>query len=65
MFLNLLSQNEDKNGNDDPNPTELSRCKGVQYPFALFDRVIIKVYVSLVILASTLLFSPSFSYNSR
>ncbi|CAM0877243.1 unnamed protein product [Alopecurus aequalis] len=33
---------QDKNGNDGPNPTELSRGKGVQYPFAVFDRVIIK-----------------------
>jgi hypothetical protein len=48
MFLNLfLLWNEDKNDNDDPNPTELSRGKGVQYPFAVFDRVIIKVSLSL------------------
>uniref|UniRef100_A0A453M834 PUB 62/63 C-terminal domain-containing protein n=1 Tax=Aegilops tauschii subsp. strangulata TaxID=200361 RepID=A0A453M834_AEGTS len=33
---------EDKCGNDDPNPAEVSRGKGVQYPFAVFDRVIIK-----------------------
>ncbi|XP_048532372.1 U-box domain-containing protein 62-like [Triticum urartu] len=33
---------QDKCGNDDPNPAELSRGKGVQYPFAVFDRVIIK-----------------------
>ncbi|KQK12501.1 hypothetical protein BRADI_1g04090v3 [Brachypodium distachyon] len=33
---------QDKYGNDDPNPTEISRGKGVQYPFAVFDRVIIK-----------------------
>ncbi|KAJ1293012.1 hypothetical protein BS78_01G035300 [Paspalum vaginatum] len=32
----------DKCVNDDPNPTELSRGKGVQFPFAVFDRVIIK-----------------------
>ncbi|KAF7075649.1 hypothetical protein CFC21_080409 [Triticum aestivum] len=33
---------QDKCGNDDPNPAEVSRGKGVQYPFAVFDRVIIK-----------------------
>ncbi|RCV40262.1 hypothetical protein SETIT_9G038500v2 [Setaria italica] len=33
---------QDKCGNDDPNPTELSRGKGVQFPFSVFDRVIIK-----------------------
>ncbi|KAI4985948.1 hypothetical protein ZWY2020_018578 [Hordeum vulgare] len=33
---------QDKCGNNDPNPVELSRGKGVQYPFAVFDRVIIK-----------------------
>ncbi|KAM0841198.1 hypothetical protein ACQ4PT_059177 [Festuca glaucescens] len=33
---------QDKNDNDDPNLIELSRGKGVQYPFAVFDRVIIK-----------------------
>ncbi|XP_066341621.1 U-box domain-containing protein 62-like isoform X1 [Miscanthus floridulus] len=33
----------DKCGDDDPNRTELaSRGKGVQFPFAVFDRVIIK-----------------------
>ncbi|KAF8708565.1 hypothetical protein HU200_029936 [Digitaria exilis] len=33
---------QDKCGNDDSNPTDLSRGKGVQFPFAVFDRVIIK-----------------------
>uniref|UniRef100_A0A0E0GVJ0 PUB 62/63 C-terminal domain-containing protein n=2 Tax=Oryza TaxID=4527 RepID=A0A0E0GVJ0_ORYNI len=33
---------QDKCGNDEPNPTEISRGKGVQFPFAVFDRVIIK-----------------------
>ncbi|KAL6636678.1 hypothetical protein ACP70R_024250 [Stipagrostis hirtigluma subsp. patula] len=33
---------QDKCGNDDPNPTDLARGKGVQFPFAVFDRVIIK-----------------------
>ncbi|KAL6893830.1 hypothetical protein ACP4OV_007928 [Aristida adscensionis] len=33
---------EDKCGNDDPSPSDLSRGKGVQFPFAVFDRVIIK-----------------------
>ncbi|XP_039782021.1 U-box domain-containing protein 62-like isoform X9 [Panicum virgatum] len=33
---------EDKCGNDDPNPTEPSRGKGVQFPFSVFDRVVIK-----------------------
>uniref|UniRef100_J3LU41 PUB 62/63 C-terminal domain-containing protein n=1 Tax=Oryza brachyantha TaxID=4533 RepID=J3LU41_ORYBR len=33
---------QDKRGNDEPNPTEISRGKGVQFPFAVFDRVIIK-----------------------
>ncbi|KAG8061486.1 hypothetical protein GUJ93_ZPchr0003g18018 [Zizania palustris] len=35
---------QDKCGHDEPNPTELSRGKGVQFPFAVFDRVIIKVF---------------------
>uniref|UniRef100_A0A0D9W0N5 Uncharacterized protein n=1 Tax=Leersia perrieri TaxID=77586 RepID=A0A0D9W0N5_9ORYZ len=34
---------QEKCGNDEPNPTEISRGKGVQFPFAVFDRVIIKV----------------------
>ncbi|TVU44432.1 hypothetical protein EJB05_03873 [Eragrostis curvula] len=33
---------QDKCGSEDPNPTDLSRGKGVQFPFAVFDRVIIK-----------------------
>ncbi|CAL4943475.1 unnamed protein product [Urochloa decumbens] len=33
---------QDKCGNDDPSPTEHSRGKGVQFPFSVFDRVIIK-----------------------
>ncbi|XP_062214191.1 U-box domain-containing protein 62-like isoform X4 [Phragmites australis] len=33
---------QDKCGNDDQNPTDLSRGKSVHFPFAVFDRVIIK-----------------------
>ncbi|PUZ36399.1 hypothetical protein GQ55_9G034800 [Panicum hallii var. hallii] len=33
---------QDKCGNDDPNPTETSRGKGVQFPFSVFEHVIIK-----------------------